>query len=58
MVDQVAVQPAVAVRERMDVDEAEGERRGGQDRIEVGRGRAVERHQTVDQRSQGLRSGR
>ena len=57
MVDQVAVQAAVSVRERVDIDEAKGERRGCQDRIEMRRSRAVECHQTVDQGLQILRAG-
>ena len=58
VMDQIAVQPAVAVFERMNVDEAESERRGGEHRIEVGRRR---RDRTPpDRRSEiaGPRDGR
>ena len=44
MVDQIAVQPAIAVLERMDVDETKGERRGGEHRIKMGRRGTVEGH--------------
>ncbi|MNU02966.1 hypothetical protein D3C72_2468330 [compost metagenome] len=57
MMDQIAVQSAVSVLERMDVDEAEGEGCCGENRIEVLCRAAVERGQAVDQRGQVFMSG-
>lgn len=55
--DQIAVQSTVSVLERVDVDEAEGESRGGEDRIEALCRAAVARGQAVDQRGQIFMSG-
>ncbi|MCY1547857.1 hypothetical protein D9M68_839370 [compost metagenome] len=57
MMDQIAVQSAVSVLERVDVDEAEVEGCGGENRIEVLCRAAVEGSQAVDQRRQIFVSG-
>ena len=55
--DQIAVNAAVSIFEGVDVDEAEGEDRRGDNRIEALRGAAVERDHAVDQRFQVLGPG-
>lgn len=54
MVDQIAVEAAIPILERMDVDEAEGEDRCGEHRIEGKRRAAVECCQAADQRGEVL----
>lgn len=57
MMDQIAVQAAVAVRERVNIDEREGEDGGGKNGVQIRRGLAVERDQPLDQgRMRGRRS--
>lgn len=51
------MQSAISILERVDVDEAEGESRGGENRIELLCRASVERSQAVDQRGQIFMSG-
>jgi hypothetical protein len=46
---KVAVEPAVSILERMDVDEAECENGSGNNRIEIPRGATIKSRQAVDQ---------
>ena len=55
VVDQVAVQPTAAALERMDIDEAEGEDRGGNNRVELLRGLFVEGDHAVYELGQIIR---
>jgi hypothetical protein len=47
-VDQIAVDTAIAIGERVNVDKSERQNRGSKDGVEVRRGVAVERNQTLD----------
>ncbi len=49
VVDQITVQAAIAVGERVDIDKPEGENGGGKDRVQIRRRLAVERDQPLDQ---------
>ena len=57
MVDEVAVQAAVAVLERMNIDKAEGQRGGRHNRVDFERRATVERRHAGDQRRQIFRPG-
>lgn len=54
MMNQISVQPAVAVRERVDIDKPEGEDCGGKDRVQIRRCLAIERDEPLDQGRQVL----
>lgn len=57
MVNEIAVNPAVAVLKGMHVDEPKGQHRRGDHRIEPSCRAAVESGHAVDQRTQVLRPG-
>jgi hypothetical protein len=56
-VDQIAVNPPIAVHKRMDVNKAEGRHGRRDDGVEMESSSTIEIHHSVDERSEIFRAG-